>query len=179
MLEYYTLCRLSDYQKLQARRLELVQGGLQITFPAAKNNQMHKGNVTMLEKNGSVICPVRLVTEYCKMLGLRVGGGAGDDRHLFCRIRKGKGSWSADKGAPASLSKAREELKQLLQQSGMADKGITDKSFKMLGVTSMMAAGLSAEEVALHGRWKSAEMPLRYKHNSAEYKFSISRRIPF
>ena len=61
----------------------------------------------------------------------------------------------------------------------MADEGITDKSFKMLGVTSMMAAGLSAEEVALHGRWKSAEMPLRYKHNSTEYKFSISQRIPF
>ena len=37
----------------------------------------------------------------------------------------------------------------------------------------MMAAGLSAEEVALHGRWKSAKMPLRYKHNSVEYKFSI------
>ena len=61
----------------------------------------------------------------------------------------------------------------------MANKGITDKNFKMLGVTSMMAAGLSAEEVALHGRWKSAEMSLRYKHNSAVYKFSISRRIPF
>ena len=144
VLEYYTLCRLSDYQKLQARHLEMVQGGLQITFPAAKNDQMHQGNVTMLEENGSVICPVRLVSEYCKMLGLRVGGGAGDDRHIFCRIRKGKGAWSVDKGAPASLSKAREELKQLLQQSGMADKGITDKSFKMLGVTSMMAAGLSA-----------------------------------
>ena len=73
---------------------------------------------------------------------------------------------------------AREELKQLLQQSGMADKGITDKSLKMLGVTSMMAAGLSAEEVALHGRWKSAEMPLRYKHNSADYKLSISGGFP-
>ena len=85
VLEYYTLCRLSDYQKLQARHLELVQGGLQITFPAAKNDQMHRGNVTMLEKNWSVICPVRLVSEYCKMLGLRVGGGAGDDRHMFCR----------------------------------------------------------------------------------------------
>ena len=179
VLEYYTLCRLSDYQKLQVRHLEIVQGGVQITFPAAKNDQMHRGNVTMLEENGSVICPVRLVTEYCKMLGLRMGREAGDTRHLYCRIRKGVGSWSADKGAPASLSKAREELKQLLQQSGMADKGITDKSFKMLGVTSMMAAGLSAEEVALHGRWKSAEMPLRYKHNSADYKLSISRRIPF
>ena len=76
VLEYYTLCRLSDYQKLQARHLELVQGRLQITFPADKNDQMHKGNVTMLEKNRSVICPVRLVTEYCKMLGLRIGGGA-------------------------------------------------------------------------------------------------------
>ena len=134
---------------------------------------------TLLKANDSVICPVRLTTEYYKQLGLRMGYAAGDERHLCCRIRKSKGVWKAATGAPASLSKAREELKALLQQTGLGDKGITDKSFKMLGVTNMMAAGATAEEVALRGRWRSTAMLLRHKHNSTEYKLSISQKIPF
>ena len=72
---------------------------------------------TLLKANDSVICPVRLTTEYYKQLGLRMGDAAGDERHLCCRIRKSKGVWKAATGAPASLSKAREELKALLQQT--------------------------------------------------------------
>ena len=50
VLEYYTLCSLSDYQKLKARHLALVEGGLQITFPAAgKKDQMRRGQITLLK----------------------------------------------------------------------------------------------------------------------------------
>ena len=43
----------------------------------------------------------------------------------------------------------------------------------------MMAAGISVEEVVLHGRWKTPDMPQRYKHNSTAYKLSVAQRIPF
>ena len=178
-IEYYTLCRLSDYQKLRAKHLELIDGGLQITFPQAKNDQMHQGQVTVLSENDTQLCPVKLAKEYSRQLGMKLGAAAADGKHLCCRIRKNAARWSAEAGLPVSLSKARDELKKLLQASGLGDKGITDKSFKMLGVTSMMAAGISAEEVALHGRWKTPDMPLRYKHNSTAYKLSVAQRIPF
>ena len=42
-VEYFTLCRLADYQKIRAKHLELIPGGLAVTFPAAKNDQHTTG----------------------------------------------------------------------------------------------------------------------------------------
>ena len=56
---------------------------------------------------------------------------------------------------------------------------MSDKSFKMLGVTGMMEAGMTAEEVSIHGQWRSKDMPMRYKHNSAEYKTNMAAKVPF
>ncbi len=58
-------------------------------------------------------------------------------------------------------------------------KGVTDKSFKMLGVTSMLEKGAQFEEVALHGRWRSIDMPLRHKHNSEQFKLSTASKVPY
>ena len=179
VMEYFTFCRLSDFQKLRAKHLELIDGGLQITFPSAKNDQLHNGQITILQANGSNMCPVRLAVIYCQQLGLVMGREGKDERFLSCRIRKSAGVWTADPGAPVSLSKSREELKELLGKTDNGKKGITDKSFKMLGVTSMYKAGATPEEVGLHGRWRTAETSLRYKHNSVDYKMEVSAKIPF
>ena len=176
---YFTLCRFADYQQLQARHVEPVGEDVHITFPKAKNDQMHNGQVTVMKKNGTELCPVAMTHRYFRLLGLRMGEQNGDRRHLFCRIRKAGGSWAACSGQPASASKARENLKQLLDKSGIPSKGVSDKSFKMLGVTGMMEAGMTAEEVSIHGRWRSKDMPMRYKHNSAEYKTSMAAKVPF
>ena len=93
-----------------------------------------------MKKNGTELCPVAMTHRYFRLLGLRLGEQNGDRRHLFCRIRKAGGSWAACSGQPASASKARENLKQLLDKSGIPSKGVSDKSFKMLGVTGMMEA---------------------------------------
>ena len=89
-----------------------------------------------------------------------MGREGNDKRFLSCRIRKSAGAWTADPGAPVSLSKSREELKELLGKTDNGNKGITDKSFKMLGVTSMYKARATPEEVGLHGRWRTAETSL-------------------
>ena len=83
-----------------------------------------------------------------------------------------------ERGEYKSITKAREGLRDLLRETGQAGRGITDKSFKMLGVTRMMEAGATADEAAIHGRWKTASMPLRYKHNSDEYKQGLAGKIP-
>jgi hypothetical protein len=60
---------------------------------------------------------------------------------------------------------------------GVDGQGVTDKSFKMLGVTKTVEASAAAEEVALHGRWRSLDMPLRYKHNSKEFKLKTATKV--
>jgi hypothetical protein len=94
-------------------------------------------------------------------------------------MRKSGSSHNIDSHMAASISKAREELKQLLTDMGEESKGVTDKSFKMLGVTGTLEADTSAEEVVLHGRWCSTDMPLRHKHNSQDFKRQTAAKVPY
>jgi hypothetical protein len=151
VIEYFTLCRLSDYRKLQAKHIRRVGLNMEITFPSSKNDQMHQGQVTALAANGTELCPVRLTALYFGRFGLQFGSEKGDSTYLHFRIRKTQGQWQADGRVPASSSKAREELHGLLRDMDMDTAGVTDKSFKMLGVTSMIENGAQSEEVALHG----------------------------
>jgi hypothetical protein len=69
----------------------------------------------------------------------------------------------------------REELKELLREVGRQGRGITDKSFKMLGVTKRMeAGGFTGTDSAA----SEVEVPLRYKHNLKAYKLKLARLIP-
>ena len=63
---------------------------------------------------------------------------------------------------------------ELGEESG----GVSDKSFKMLGVTRTLEAGASAEQVSLHRRRITMNMPLRYKHNSLSFKKQTAGLIP-
>jgi hypothetical protein len=110
---------------------------------------------------------------------LKFGQENEDRTYLHFRIRKEGGQWTADGRCPASASKAREELQRLLGSMDIDKKGVTDKSFKMLGVTSMLEKGAQFEEVALHGRWRSIDMPLRHKHNSEQFKLSTASKVPY
>jgi len=178
VVEYFTYCRFSDYKQLLAKDVEDKGDSVCITFPKSKNDQFHKGSSTVLAENGQVLCPVRLLRVYFKRFGLQFGAESGDRTPLHFRIRKVGCIYYADKGHLASESLAREELQALLRDMGVKAAGVTDKSFKMLGVTETLQAGVSVQEVALHGRWRTAEMPLRYKHNSDKYKKEVASKIP-
>ncbi len=90
-------------------------------------------------------------------------------------ISKRAGSRYAD-GRQAT---SREEMTATQLDMGFSLLGIRDKSFKMLGVTEALRAGTMLEQVAQHGRWRTTEMPLHYKHNSLDYKADLASRIPF
>ncbi len=137
VIEYFTFCWLSDYRKME------------VTFPSSKNDQLHQGQVTALAANGTELCPVRMTVLYFGRFGLRSGQESGDHTYLHFRIRKESGTWIADGRVPASVSNARAELQAMLNDMGMNKVGVTDKSFKMLGVTSMLEKAAQSEEVAL------------------------------
>jgi hypothetical protein len=141
VIEYFTFCRLSDYRKLQARHFKKVGLHMEVTFPSSKNDQLHQGQVTVLAANGMELCPVRMTALYFGRFGLRFGQESGDLTYLHFKIRKENGTWTADGRVPASVSKAREELQTVLSDMSMKKIGVTDKSFKMLGVTSMLEKG--------------------------------------
>ncbi len=178
VVEYFTFCRFSDFNKLQARHISRVGNNVEIIFPSSKNDQMHEGQKTVMAANRSTFCPVKLSVLYYKRFNFKMGMENGDNSFLHARIRKRGGTHIADGRVAASSSRAREELQHLLKDMGEDGQGVTDKSFKMLGVTRTLEAGTTAEEVTIHGRWRSLDMPLRYKHNSQEFKVKTAAKIP-
>ncbi len=178
VIEYFTFCRFSDLQQLQAQHFRRVGPNIEICFPAAKNDQMHEGQTTMLAANGTEFCPVKVTEMYFRRLGLKFHGEGPDSRYVFCKIRKVGQTRQPTGTKPASSSVARANLQEMLREMGVRGKGVTDKSFKMLGVTKMLEAGATTGETALHGRWRTPDMPLRYKHNSANYKLMLAKMVP-
>jgi hypothetical protein len=178
VVEYFTFCRFADYHQLKAKHIEEVGEDLMITFPSSKNDQYHNGQSTLLKKNGTDFCPVLIVKLYFKRMGFSFGMAAGDDSFLHCVIRRAAGRRYGDGKQAASQATSREEIAETMTEMGFSARGVTDKSFKMLGVTQALKAGMTLEEVAQHGRWRTTEMPLRYKHNSIDYKAEIASKIP-
>jgi len=109
---------------------------------------------------------------------VEIGRDRDAEVYLHCRIRKMEGRYRPDKHA-ASMTLAREELRDTMEELDREVKGVTDKSFKCLDVTETLAAGATIETVQLHGRWKTPTVPLRYKYNSLAYKLGAAGSVPF
>jgi hypothetical protein len=90
---------------------------------------------------------VKVVRLAFQTFGLRMGD-EGDNRPVNCDLRK-----------------------------GLQAERVSDKSFKMLGVTGMLEAGASLDDVMHQGRWRTLSMPLQYKLNSDNFKKNIARKV--
>ena len=78
---------------------------------------------------------------------------------------------------PLSYQTAMEKSRQLCLSLRFEGK-FSEKSYKVTGVTEGFDAGLSQEEMANHGRWKSSDTPKIYYAQSVKWKidiFNISR----
>jgi hypothetical protein len=93
-------------------------------------------------------------------------------------MRRSKAGWFADGRRSISYATSTKNVQDMVSSVGLDATGITDKSFKMLGVTRMVNKGAALDDIALHGRWLTTSKPLHYKHNSIEYKEQIARLVP-
>ena len=93
-------------------------------------------------------------------------------------VKKRDGTWKADGRKPVSYGQATGKLRELVKKLGYSAEKVTDKSFKMLGVTRTLEEGVTLDEVMNHGRWKTLSMPLHYKVNSVQYKKSVAGKVP-
>ena len=79
---------------------------------------------------------------------------------------------------PLSYQTAMEKSRQLCLSLRFGGKLSGKKSYKVAGVTEGFDAGLSQEEMANHGRWKSSDTLKIYYAQSVKWKidiFNISR----
>ena len=183
LIEYHTLCRFSCFAKLQARHFEPVGNDICITFPSAKNDQLHQGRSSYLVASDSPFCPVRLTHLYFRCFHLSFGLQSNDKTFLNFQLRRHQSTGGARivpiPSRSLSASQATADLRKLYAAAGITQPArLSDKSFKMAGVTAAFAAGASAEDVMHAGRWESPDMPLHYRHNSADFKKAMASKIP-
>ncbi len=170
---YHTLCRLDCYSKLRAHHFEKVGADIVITFPSAKNDQFHKGNQSCLAATGTAFCPVRITKLFFWRFGLQFGAQANDTTPLNFRLRRlGEATVPVRTGL-LSRAQSTRDLQALLRAVGIATPA-TEKSVKMAGVSAAFAAGATPVQVMHAGRWRTPEVPLRYKHNSFEFKKQVA-----
>ena len=178
-VEYFLHCRFNDFAQLEARHFRLTDAGIEVTFPRGKTDQLHNGSSSVLVANGSDFCPVWIVSTYFRRAGFSFSNIREDFSKVNCQIRKSGGSWIFQNHKKLGRTTAIEQLQQLLRKWGFPSIGVTDKSAKSEGVTRSLEAGASLEEVQLHGRWKTLDIPMRYKRNSVEFKAKIAQNVPY
>ena len=174
---YHTACRFDCFRRLRACHLELVGPNIFVNFPSAKNDQLHHGSRSAIVASPSPYCPVRLFKAFFSRLGFSFGAAAADRSFLNFQTRRNAAVLLPITTRSLSYSEATKNLRDLLAAVGITSEA-TDKSLKMLAVTSAFAAGASCDDVMHLGRWRTPHMPLHYKHNSDEFKQSISAVVP-
>ncbi len=177
VLVYHTACRFDCYRRLRACHLELQGPNIYVHFPSAKNDQHHQGRRSAIVASPSVYCPVRIITSCFSVLGLRFGSAAADPSFLNFQARKTPQRLVPIFSRSLSYSEATANLRSLLAASGV-HVPVTDKSVKMLSVTSAFASGASCESVMHLGRWRTPSIPLHYKLNSDSFKETVSAIVP-
>jgi hypothetical protein len=179
LIEYHTLCRFSCFNKLKAKHFELIDDDIMITFPTAKNDQLHKGQHSCLAATPhSALCPVRITKLYFRRFQLKFGAAAKDESFVNFQLRRQTCHTIPILHKTISPSSAKKDLQTLLAKHDIPHEGITDKAPKMTGVTEAFEAGATETEVMHGGRWKTSHIPLRYKLNSHKFKRSIALKIP-
>jgi len=178
LLEYHTLCRYSCLTKLQGKHFEPVDGDIMITFPSAKNDQMHQGRISCLAATGTPLCPVRITHLFFRRFGLRMGAAEDDSSSICFQLRRERTRLFPILHKVLSSTQASINVKQLLAHCGFPTPKATHKTPKMTGVTAAFDGDATEVEVAQIGRWDTTSIPLCCKLNSFAYKKKIALKVP-
>ena len=170
---YHTLCRLDCFRKLRAPHFELVGNDILVTFPSAKNDQLHRGRQSCLAASASPYCPVRLTKLYFHRFGLHFGALTADPSFLNFQLRRDRARTLPIFHRSLSASTATADLRRLLARVGAPHQSLTDKS-----VTAAFESGASTEDVMHAGHWQTPAIALRYKVNSTAFKRNMASKIP-
>jgi hypothetical protein len=171
-VERFTLCRFSCFNQLRVCDVEDRGDSIKLTFIAAKNDQMHNGSCSFIV-NEEVVSFIWYAFD---QLGFKLGDSE-NKAFLNCVIKRVKKKQVVVGHRRVGYSHATLLLRKILSEVGIEAKGVTDKSFKMQGVTTIIDSGASLEDVMHHGRWRTLLMPLHYRVNSEKYKKEVAKNV--
>ena len=123
----------------------------------------------------AVICPVQLIRLYFQKFELDFNGSG---KSVNFRLQKQAGRHRPLWYTSLAQSNATKATRQLLVKHGFDGAKFTEKSLKVQGVTELLDAGVSLENVMVMGRWKRTTTPLHYRNLSANFLLTVASRLP-
>ena len=173
---YCTLCRFDEFSRLKDSNFVDMGTYVQVIFERRKNDQFGDNSRTVIpERPDSSACPVQLIRLYFRRFGLRFSGSG---KLVNFRLQKVGGSYIPLCKTSLSQSNATKFTRVLLVKHGYDGSKFTEKSFKVQGVTALMDAGESAENVMVFGGWKRTTTPLHYRNMSANFLLGVAGKLP-
>jgi len=177
VIVYHTACRFDCFSRLQACDFDLAAENIAISFPSSKNDQHHRGNISYLAASPSPLCPEKITNSFFRGFGLLLGRRAGDRSFLNFQSRCAGGHVIRLIFSSLSYQEATKNLRSTFAAASIQTRA-TDKSVKMLAVTTAFASGATSDQVMHLGRWQSAATPDHYQVNSKDFKVEVSKFVP-
>ena len=173
---YCTLCRFDDFCRLQDKHFSDNGDHVQIIFERSKNDQFGDNSKSVIvARPEAVFCPVQLIRLYFQKFELKFNGSG---KSVNFRLQKQAGSHRPLWYTSLAQSNATKATRQLLVKHGFDGAKFTEKSLKVQGVTELLDAGVSLENVMVLGRWKRTTTPLHYRNLSANFLLTVAGRLP-
>ena len=166
---FFAFARYEECAALKKSHFKVLENGdLEITFLKAKNNQFHDAKTTVIAAKGGLLCPVNVIMKFFKVVN-------SDLDHYFLPKFSGNSVFLLEESCYiVCLSHFRKLLKNCGVQNAN-EFGL--HSAKIGGVSEAGNAGCSTEQIQLHGRWNSSQMPLIYQKRSVSRKRKVAEML--
>ena len=173
---YCTLCRFDEFSRLQDKHFADKGDHVEVVFERRKNDQFGDNSKAVIPaRPDTAVCPVELIRLYFRTFHLQFQGSG---KSVNFRIQKQAGSHRPLWNTSLAQSNATKLTRELLVKHGFDGAKFTEKSLKVQGVTELLDAGESLENVMVLGCWKRTTTPLHYRHMSTRFLLSVASRIP-
>jgi integrase len=166
-IAFFAMLRYNDFTKLRFKDFNFHSDHLQLYISESKTDKLAAGSTVVLAKlEDNVICPWFRANRYFTFA--RSHAGFVDTLPVLTSIVRNRFSDEI-----ISYSCCTKVFRRYLRIIGYPQAQFSLHSFRSGGATAAATAGVSRENIALHGRWKSNAME-RYIRSSVAQKKGVS-----
>ena len=169
---YTGFLRISELLNLKVKNLDFLAGGLKLTIPFSKTDQLYEGDVVYISSLESEACPVKWLNIYLEKLRLK-----DPENFIICRLAKTKKGHSVFRQHSISYAAARNSFLKHLSQI-VDDTSIFGlHPLRSGGGTAAANSGVTDRLIAKQGRWSSTSSRDGYIKDSTAKRFKVSASL--
>ena len=151
---YWAAFRGNEVAVLKWSDLRSVSKGIEWRVRSAKNDQLGNGARTAVPRiDDPFLCAVQAMDTYRSGVESFLGRSVGANDPVFFSIKDS----TANDIRPLSRAALAETVNRVATAAGLPDGPYSVHSLRAGFVTDAIDAGVNAEQIALHGRWKNAK----------------------